>query len=118
MKAGAKAAVDETQLPFCPRSTGAARFAAFCEQFVEVPKGTGALSPLRLRDWQRDLVGSVEDADVRPGARRAVGDDAAIRLVAQLDQARCLDLDVVEVTFCLADAAQVNEVWEQPRHST
>src|SRR4029077_400469 len=52
----------------------------------------------------------VVNADVRPGARRAVG-DGAIRLVAQLDQAGRLDLDVVEVTFCLADAAQVNEVW-------
>ena len=66
MKAGPKAAVDETQLPFCPRSSGAARFAAFCEKFVLVTKGTGALSPLRLRDWQRDLIGSVEDADPTP----------------------------------------------------
>ena len=66
MKAGPKAAVDETQLPFCPRSSGAARFAAFCEKFVLVTKGTRALSPLRLRDWQRDLIGSVEDADPTP----------------------------------------------------
>jgi phage terminase large subunit-like protein len=69
MKAGPKAAVDETQLPFCPRSSGAARFAAFCEKFVLVPKGTAALSPLRLRSWQTDLIGSVEDA--RPTPRTA-----------------------------------------------
>lgn len=66
MRAGPKAAVDESALPFRTRTTGSARFGAFCEKFVRVPKGTGALSPLRLRDWQRDLVGSVEDADPMP----------------------------------------------------
>jgi hypothetical protein len=63
MKAGPKAAADDGALPFRPRSTRSARCAAFCEQFVRVPKGTGALSPLRLRDWQPDLIGSVEDTD-------------------------------------------------------
>ena len=66
MNAGTKAAVDQTPLPFCPRSLGAARFGAFCEKFVKVPKGTGARTPLRLRDWQQDLVGSVLDADPQP----------------------------------------------------
>ncbi len=66
MKAGPKAAVDDSPLPWGPRSTGSARFSAFCEKFVKVPKGVGARSPLRLRDWQRDLVGSVLDADPRP----------------------------------------------------
>jgi hypothetical protein len=63
MKAGPKAAADDGALPYRPRSTGSARCAAFCDTFVRVPKGTGALSPLLLRDWQRDLIGSVEDAD-------------------------------------------------------
>ena len=31
-----------------------------------MPKGTGALSPLRLRSWQIELVGSVLDANPRP----------------------------------------------------
>ncbi|CAN5754340.1 hypothetical protein BH09ACT7_BH09ACT7_32430 [soil metagenome] len=66
MKAGPKAAVDPSPLPWQPRSVGSARFAKFCERFVKVPKGTGALTPLRLRDWQRDLVGSVLDADPQP----------------------------------------------------
>jgi phage terminase large subunit-like protein len=66
MKAGPKAAVDDSVLPFRPRSVGAARFGAFAEKFIKVPKGQGALSSLRLRDWQRDLVGSVEDADPTP----------------------------------------------------
>ena len=66
MKAGPKAAVDQTPLPFRPRSTGAARFASFCTKFIRVPKGTGALSPMKLRPWHQDLVGSVLDADPQP----------------------------------------------------
>lgn len=66
MKAGPKASVDPSLLPWRPRSSGSARFAKFCERFVKVPKGTGARTPLRLRDWQRDLVGSVLDADPQP----------------------------------------------------
>lgn len=66
MKAGPKAKVDETPLPFRPRSTGSKRFASFAEKFVKVPKGTNARKPLRLRDWQLDLIGSVEDAEPTP----------------------------------------------------
>jgi hypothetical protein len=63
MKAGPKAAVDARVLPFRRRLTGSARFAAFCQRFIRVPKGTGALSPLGLQPWQIELVGSVLDAD-------------------------------------------------------
>jgi phage terminase large subunit-like protein len=66
VKAGPKASVDPSPLPWRPRSTGAARFAKFCAKFIVVPKGTGARGPLRLRPWQKDLVGSVLDADPRP----------------------------------------------------
>lgn len=66
MKAGPKAAVDDSPLPWCPRSSGSARFDSFCRRFVKVPKGTGARTSLRLRDWQRDLVGSVLDSDPTP----------------------------------------------------
>jgi len=66
MKAGPKAAVDDSALPFRPRTTGSARFGGFCDKFVLVPKGTGVLSPLRLRNWQQEMVGSVEDADPMP----------------------------------------------------
>lgn len=66
MRAGPKAAVDDTGLPFASEATGSARFAAFCEQYVRTPKGTGALEPMQLRAWQRDLVGSVLDAQVQP----------------------------------------------------
>lgn len=66
MKAGPKGKVDASPLPFRPRSAGSKRFAAFCEKFVKVPKGTGALKTLRLRDWQLGLIGSVEDVEVTP----------------------------------------------------
>ena len=66
MKAGPKAAVEPSSLPFRPRSAGSARFAVFCQRFIRVPKGTGALSPLQLRPWQVELVGSVHDADPKP----------------------------------------------------
>lgn len=66
MRAGPKQAADASPLPWRPRSTGSRRFGAFCETFIRVPKGTGALTPLRLRDWQRGLVGSVLDAEPQP----------------------------------------------------
>lgn len=66
MKAGPKARVDDSPLPFRPRVTGAARFAKFCEKFIVTPKGFGARKPMRLRPWQVDLVGSVLDADPLP----------------------------------------------------
>lgn len=66
MRAGPKAAVDASPLPFRPRSSGAARVAAFCERFVTVPSGKGARKPLRLRPWQVALIASVYDADPRP----------------------------------------------------
>jgi phage terminase large subunit-like protein len=66
LQAGPKKAVDPSALPWRPRATGAARFAAFCRKYIRVPKGTGALSPLVLRDWQVGLVGSVLDAEPQP----------------------------------------------------
>ena len=66
MRAGPKAAVDDSPLPWSPRSKGAARFGKFCERFIKVPKGTGALKPLKLRAWQLELVASVLDAVLRP----------------------------------------------------
>lgn len=63
---GPKVAADESPLPLVSDSSGSARFGDFCEQFVMVPKGTGARDPLLLRSWQTDLVGSVLDADPRP----------------------------------------------------
>ena len=56
MKAGPKAAVDPTVLPFRPRSLGAARFAKFCERFVKVPKGTGG-KPLYVRVIASEITG-------------------------------------------------------------
>jgi hypothetical protein len=66
MPAGPKKAADHSPLPWRPRVTGSMHFAAFCTRFIRVPKGTGALEPLRLRDWQTALVGSVLDAVPQP----------------------------------------------------
>lgn len=66
MKAGPKAGVDPSSLVIAPNASESARFAAFCEQFIVVPKGRGARGPLRLRPWQVDLVGSVLDPDPKP----------------------------------------------------
>ena len=66
MKAGPKAAVDPSPLPWRPRAVGAARFARFCDSFIVTPKGTGARKAMKLRPWQTELVGSVLDASPRP----------------------------------------------------
>ena len=66
MRAGPKAAVDPSALPFDFEGSGSARFAAFSEQFLRAPKGKGAREPLLLRPWQIELVGSVLDADPQP----------------------------------------------------
>jgi phage terminase large subunit-like protein len=58
--------LDDSPLPWRPRVTGSAAFKQFSERFLRVPKGTGAKSPLKLRPWQVDLVGSVLDAEVQP----------------------------------------------------
>lgn len=54
-------------LPFRPDTDDeVARFAAFCEQYLVVPKGTGAKTTFRPRPWQLDIVG-----DIVSGARTA-----------------------------------------------
>ncbi|RUP30708.1 MAG: terminase [Mycolicibacterium sp.] len=58
--------VDDSPLPWRPRGTQTERFRVFCKKFLRVPKGHGAGSPVLLRDWQLDLVGSVMDASPRP----------------------------------------------------
>jgi hypothetical protein len=70
VKAGPKAAVDSSRLPFRSRHRGGERFAAFCREYVVVPKGHGALRRLRPRPWQVDLVSSVWGADPKAAAGR------------------------------------------------
>jgi phage terminase large subunit-like protein len=66
MRAGPKAAVDDSRLPFRSPKAGAERFAGFCREYIVVPKGHGARRRLRLRPWQVELVASVLDATPRP----------------------------------------------------
>lgn len=65
MAAGPKPAVSPSPLPFRPRSDGSAAFAAFCEKFIKVRESRRVV-PLRLRHWQRELVGTVLDSDPQP----------------------------------------------------
>lgn len=66
MRAGPKGSVDDTPLPFATDLAGSARFAAFCQRYILTPKGTGSREPMRIREWQRELVGSVLDAEIQP----------------------------------------------------
>lgn len=65
MKAGPKRAVDDSVLPFRPRSNGSAAFAAFCSKFLKVRESRRVV-PLQLRPWQQELIGTVLDADRQP----------------------------------------------------
>jgi phage terminase large subunit-like protein len=65
-KAGPKQAVDPSPLPFRTTATGARRFATFCQRYISVPEGEGALGRLLLQPWQVELVASVWDRDPRP----------------------------------------------------
>lgn len=62
MHAGPKKAVDPSPLSWCPRGSESERFAQFCGEFLRLPDG----KLLILRDWQREMVASVWDADPRP----------------------------------------------------
>lgn len=63
---GPKAKVDDSPLPWRPKGSESERFAQFCKRFLKVPSGHGVGKPLIIRDWQRDLVASVLDADPVP----------------------------------------------------
>lgn len=66
MRAGPKAAVDDSPLPFKPRSeVESERFVKFVDKFILTPKGTGARGTLRLRDWQVDIAADVLDSNAR-----------------------------------------------------
>ncbi|KAB1943815.1 terminase large subunit domain-containing protein [Brevibacterium linens] len=66
MKAGPKSAVDDSPLPFKPRSKiESERFVKFADRFLRTPKGTGARGKLRLRDWQVSIAADVLDHGAR-----------------------------------------------------
>lgn len=57
MRAGPKAAVTAAPLDFSGLpAPGWKRVDAFAKAYLQVPKGTGAGAPFRLRPWQRDIV--------------------------------------------------------------
>ncbi|GAS88895.1 terminase large subunit [Mycolicibacterium brisbanense] len=66
MAAGPKRAADPTPLPFVSDKVGAERFAQFCAEFLVTPKGHGVGEPMRLRDWQVDMLRPILDPEPRP----------------------------------------------------
>lgn len=69
MRAGPKAAVTAPPLDLWLYEdlTRGERACEFIEEFLLVPKGTGALEPFRLRPWQRDIVLGVFAPGIRQG---------------------------------------------------
>ena len=57
MRAGPKSAVNPFKLNLdgLPVKRDYRRITAFADQFLKVPKGTGALEPFKLRKWQQDI---------------------------------------------------------------
>lgn len=55
MKAGPKAAADESPLDWSPRSRGAQQLKLFAEKYLRVPHGKGGGAPMQLRPWQVDM---------------------------------------------------------------
>ncbi|PJE07568.1 MAG: terminase [Mycobacterium sp.] len=66
MPAGPKKGVDDSPLPFLSNAVGVERFADFCSEFLVTPKGCGAGTPFRLRDWQIQMLRPVLDPSPRP----------------------------------------------------
>ena len=66
MRAGPKREVTAPPLDLSGLPEGGSdRVIAFVETFLTVPKGTGALKPVQLRQWQRDLISGMF-TDPRP----------------------------------------------------
>lgn len=68
MKAGPKAPVTASRLDLGDLPPpGWRRVVAFAEEYLRVPKGTGAREPFKLRDWQIEIVRSLyPEGDTRP----------------------------------------------------
>ena len=63
MKGGPKGPRVMDPLPWRPRKRGSEQFVEFARRFLVTPKGAGAKKPIRVRDWQRELVGTLLDDD-------------------------------------------------------
>jgi phage terminase large subunit-like protein len=66
MRRGPKGDVDDSPIPFRGRGSESVRFAQFCKKYFTVLDASRKRVPMVLRDWQRDLIASVWDGDIRP----------------------------------------------------
>lgn len=56
MRAGPKARVSTEPLEWRTRSQGVDKFRLFCSRYLKIPRGEGAKTAFKLRDWQTDSV--------------------------------------------------------------
>lgn len=62
MRAGPKQEVTAPPLDLSGLPAGGSeRLVTFVEEFLRVPKGKGALGPVRLCDWQKTLIAGMYD---------------------------------------------------------
>lgn len=119
MRAGAKRAVTAPPLDLSGLPAGGSeRVIAFIEGYLVIPKGTGARKPVRLRQWQRDLIAGMFD---EPRPRQALVSiprgNGKSHLAAFL-AAYALFADEVEgaQVLCVAsDVRQAGIVWNAVR---
>jgi phage terminase large subunit-like protein len=66
VRTGPKVAVDDSPLALRGSRRRELAVARFAVDYVRVPRGHGVRKPLRLRPWQRDLIGATWDSRPRP----------------------------------------------------
>lgn len=109
MKAGVKAAVTAEPLDFTGWPTDrAARRIRFVAEYVVTPKGAGALEPMRLREWQQELVRGSYAAGVRTALVSLPRANGKTALAAAL---------AVAELFCGAPSAEVLVVASDQRQA-
>jgi phage terminase large subunit-like protein len=117
LRAGPKAAVTAAPLDLSglgrKRRTRAVRF---IEAFLRVPKGEGALDPVRLRPWQVDLVRAVLADGVRQGLVSLPRGNGKTTLAAMLAVWGLFDgPEGAQVLTVASDERQARLVWNAAR---
>ena len=95
------------------RARGGARAVRFIQRHVLVPKGAGALRPLRPRPWQREIIHGVLDeprprqalVSIRPGMARAPSPRPSGCMGLMADGLEVLDSDGIPVSQFFQNAA-------------
>lgn len=118
MRAGPKRAVTDfpLDLSFLPRQR-AARAIEFIQTFLIVPKGHGARKPVRLRDWQREIIHGL----LSPGIRQALislprgNGKSALAAMLALYGLFADGVEGAQVLTVASDERQARHVWGMAR---